>query len=141
QFAAIHHYLYWLCLAVTGVSLTPRLRAGSDRWSAAAYLAVSTCVGVWLVAHPLLATIDNSPKSLAIALLSLAFPIGLAIVDHRDLPLTFAAPAARKRSLLWLCLLTGTAAWAVYSTAAAYRAGGVPDSLTTLVVGSATSWV
>jgi hypothetical protein len=77
---AFHHAGYWAVLIATLLTLLPDLRA--RRWASWIYAVVAGAVGVWLVAHPLLATVDFSDRSLRMALLALVPPVWLGIADH-----------------------------------------------------------
>lgn len=120
QFAAISHYLYWFWLLLVAGTFVEPLRQGRVRWPTFFYLFAATATGVWLLYNPLLATIDNTPKSLTVALVAMAFPIALALLDHLRLPVRTRAQPVDVRLFRWgfrTCLVIA----AIYMSAAAYR--------------------
>src|SRR5262245_20642598 len=100
----IHHWLYWLWLVLVTGTLLPFLRS-RNRWWVTAYLALVALVGVWLISHPVLATVDNTPRSLVIALAALVFPWALSLLDHRLARVTLL-PQAGDSSMLLTAFVT-----------------------------------
>jgi len=120
DFVALHHVFFLLAWLLCALTLIPFLRRPSFSWAAAGYLAVAALVGGWLFVDPLLATIDNSRRSLVAGLVTLIFPFALALVDHH----TASPPELTRLSemrFLRACGWTAVTAWATYATAALLR--------------------
>jgi hypothetical protein len=98
-------------------------------------------VGVWLLTYPLLATIDNSPRSLIIGLAWLVFPGTLAVIDHRGARIRLRHQSLDARLLLTVCL-SALFVWLAYAAAAAGRVQATPSiglSFTDFAFAAATS--
>jgi len=110
--AATHHQWYWLTVLITLPTLVPVLRHGARRQRVAAglYLLASVAVGLWLLANPVLALAGPNPRTLVMAVLCLALPLALAVVDH----LTVTAPAVRRIDQSHLFASVAAAAIAIW---------------------------
>jgi hypothetical protein len=111
--AATHHQWFWLTLLVTLPTLVPAFRDGSRRQRIAAglYVAANIAVGLWLSVNPVLALTGPNTRTLALAVLCLIPPLGLALVDHlmaakpalqRIEPARLFMPVAIASVVIWL---------------------------------------
>ena len=141
RFVIIHHWLYWLWLVLTAITLEPFLRVKRDRLWVAAFLGGAIAAGLWLLSHPVLATIGNTPRSLAVAWVALVFPAALALLDHR-LARVKLVPQSIDRLMLATALLTPATIVIIYASGAMYRSSlssSLGFSWTTMAFGLASS--
>ena len=131
QFVTWHHAWYWLAFVVSVSTLIPELRAiraGGPRrtagWLAAGFVICFGAIGVHLLSHPYLVTIDGGTRSWVIVPGALIPLLWLALVDH--LAAGVPADASRRmvtgqRRVFAACLATGSTMWLLHIGAAAFR--------------------
>ncbi len=143
-FVALHHVFFWLMWFITALTLAPYTggtHGSRPMWAARSYLGVAALVGVWLLWHRVLETVDLSVSSLIAGLLWLAFPLSLAIVDHLIAPRMQVQPSSERR--LWrACALGAVAVWLSYAIAAPFRlfrAAAIDLPISGVLFGIATS--
>jgi hypothetical protein len=112
---ARHHELYWLSVLLTVPTLVPVLRTGHPRQRLAVmiYLGFAAAAGAWLTVNPVFVLAGPNTRTLVLAILCMAPPLALAIIDH----LTAAAPAVRRidGSRVFLGAVgAGAAVWLAY---------------------------
>ena len=122
-FVGLHHVFFWLMWFVAALTLAPY--AGGSHgsramWAARSYLGAAAVVGIWLVWHRVLETVDLSLSSLIAGLLWLIFPVTLALVDHVIAPGFRVSPSSESR-LFRACAFGALAVWLSYALAAPYR--------------------
>lgn len=142
DFVIWHHLGYWACLAMTAVTLRPRLSAGGGRRMGQAYLAVSTLVGIALLARPVLPQVENDWRGLVLALLALVFPTWLAVTDHVTAPMRAAHKPSSTVRVCNAWLVAGAVVWAAQTAAMPWRmdrSGDIPLTASDLAYGAATS--
>jgi hypothetical protein len=138
-----HHELFWLALLTTLPTMVPTFRRGSPRAraAAAAYVVVQAGVGLWIIANPVLPTVDLDDRTLRFALLFLLPPLALACLDHATVP----RPAVRRVDDRHVFLTFATAAaliWATYAILVPWylpRMPGVNPGATALAVAAGVS--
>jgi hypothetical protein len=110
--AATHHQWFWLTVLITLPTLVPALRDGTPhrRIAAVLYLFASVAIGLWLLANPVLSLAGPNPRTLVLAVLCLAPPLALALVDH----LTAEVPAVRRIDRSHLFASVAAAAIAIW---------------------------
>ncbi len=146
DFVSMSPALFWLTLLITVLTLFPRLQRPSRSRAAVAYVMTWTTVGVSVAFRPVLAALGGGPSGLIVALLALAAPVSLAIVDHILLPPLPIAPVDARRASVSI-LGAGLLAWAVYAVAVPLRlrqAIGIsfsPGELIVALAGSAAAVV
>lgn len=141
DFTVWHGILYWIVLLVTALTLLPSASRGPARFGAWIYLAVSAAIGVWLLMGQVLPQVENSPRSLGLALAALVPPICLAAIDHLAVSAVPAEPSDDRR-LLVSAVLAAIVAWAVYAAVAPLRrrpSGAIAISWGDLVLGVSSS--
>lgn len=131
QFVVMHHWLFALWVVLVAMTLEPYLHVRRTRWWAAAYLCAMSALSVWLLSHPVLAAVENSPASLRLGLLALVPPLMLAVLDHWFARVSIESQPIDRRSLA-VFLVTALAVVLTYGGAAAYRS--------TLSPGLGLSW-
>lgn len=112
---ATHHQWFWLTVLITLPTLVPALRHGGLRQRVAAglYLAASVAVGLWLLANPVLSLAGPNTRTLVLAVLCLALPLALALVDHLTAPAPVVSRIDQSR-LFTSAATTAIAIWLTY---------------------------
>ena len=80
-FVKWHPQIYWVIFTLAAFTLLADLRRPKTRWLAMAFLAVHGACGLWLSAHPLLASLRNELRSFYWSLITLAPLAWLAAID------------------------------------------------------------
>ncbi|MCC7416826.1 MAG: sulfatase-like hydrolase/transferase [Acidobacteria bacterium] len=139
-FTVWHSVLYWLVLLATAATLVESpSRPPAARVSI--FLGASAAAGVWLLAAQVLPQVENSGRSLVLALAALVPPIWLAVLDHRAVR-TSPSEHSDGRRLLAGAIVAGLATWATYAAAAPFRprpSGAMGIALRELILGAASS--
>ncbi len=140
-FTVWHGELYWLVLLATALTLLPSMTREPVRRSTWIYLSVSAAIGVWLLAAHVLPDVEDSRRSLVLAMLALLPPVWLAVIDHLAVAAVPTRPSDQQR--LWTSgMLAAIVVWAAYAGAASLRprpAGAVAISMAELAFGVASS--
>jgi hypothetical protein len=148
DFLATHTALFWLVFLTTTLTLKPYLgspdtsspfaRMSLARWVALAYVGAGAALGAVLLVRPVMNTVDNSPRSLAIGVLALVPPIWLAAFDHLAAPFP-PIENSGERQVLRTCLLSAVCVWGVYAVGVPFRLRHVVG-VDLPVVGLLVSW-
>ena len=141
NFTIWHGELYWLVLLATALTLMPTMTRAPVTRGAWIYLAVSAAIGVWLLAAQVLPEIEDSGRSLVLAIAALGPPIWLAVIDHLAVAVAPAQQSDDRR--LWKSgVCAALATWAIYAGVATWRprpAGAIAISLRELLLGALSS--
>jgi arylsulfatase A-like enzyme len=143
NFAEWHGELYWIVLLTTALTLLPPARRADQRRAVAVFFVVSAGIGCWLIGAQVLPQVENSQRSLVLALLALVPPIWLAVIDHRTVAVGPIEPSDPWR-LMKSGLIAAMVVVAAYAAAAPFRprpAGGVAMRVADLALGMSSSTI
>jgi hypothetical protein len=124
DFLALHVPVYWLTFLLTALTLKPFLsRTGSRtiaRQLALWYVLFGAAIGLVLIVKPVMGSVDNTPRSLAISLIALTPVIWLAAFDHAAAP-SAAVGLSDERRVLAASVSAAFCAWAAYAIGSPIR--------------------
>jgi hypothetical protein len=120
-FIVIAPALFWVLLLLTGLTLMPQLSVRGARGRAAswAYVVAGVLAGIAVIRWPLM-NVNNSPGSFWLGMAALAWPIGIAAIDHRVWRAPRVQHLAADRALT-ACVVAAGIAWGTYAAAAPLR--------------------
>lgn len=141
NFTVWHALLYWAVLLMITLTLLHSAPGARTRRAVWIYLAGSAGVGVWLLSAQVLPQVENSRRSLVLALIALVPPFWLAWVDHLAVGAAPSEPSDERR-LVKSAVLAAIVTWLTYACMAPFRprpSGVIAISIGELALGVSSS--